>query len=79
MKKSYFTYQIIFSTRDIENFGYHDIILQEKLLRLNSLHNEIYEEMRVIGVLNELTFPDGNFLKKSIILLCECNKKEESK
>ncbi len=76
MKKTYFTYQVIYSTRDIEKMGDHTKILNERLSTLNFSFNHMYDEMRVIGVMNELTFPDGNYLKKSIILLCEGIKKE---
>ena len=78
MKKTYFTYQVIYSTRDIEKMGDHNNILRESLSSLNFTYNEMYDEMRVISVMNELTFPDGNYLKKSIILLCEGIRKDKT-
>lgn len=77
MKKTYFTYPIIYSTREIEKMGDHNKILREGLSLLNNSFNEMYDEMKVVGIMDELTYPDGNYMKKSIILLCEGIKKNK--
>jgi hypothetical protein len=77
-KKEFFTTGISFSTRDIDKVLDHSNIINDKVdIKLNQLLNNRYDDLKVICVLNELSFPDGNFTRKSIVLLCEGIKKEE--
>lgn len=77
-KKEFFTTGINFSTRDIEKVMDHSNIINDKVnIKLNQILNNKYDDLKVICVLNELSFPDGNYTKKSIVLLCEGIKKEE--
>ena len=77
-KKEFFTTGINFSTRDIDKVMDHSNIINDNVnFKLNLFLNNKYDDLKVICVLNELSFPDGNYTKKSIVLLCEGIKKEE--
>jgi hypothetical protein len=71
MKKTFFTYQFSFSTRDISRPLDHKNVINDSLISLNNYEGIVYQNIKVINVISELTFPDGNFQKKSIVLLCE--------
>jgi hypothetical protein len=74
MKKEFFTFRITFSTRDIEKIVDHENLIKEHIDRLNNYEGVVYKDIKVISVINEMTFPDRNYTRKSIILLCEEEK-----
>lgn len=74
MKKTFFTHQIVYSTREIENIKSHQQIIEDGLIFLNNMEGILYNNVRIINVINELNISDGNFKKTSIILLCEGEK-----
>jgi hypothetical protein len=73
-EKRVFTFRITFSTRDIEKIVDHDNLIKDHVDRLNNYEGVIYDNIKVISVINEMNFPNGNYMRKSIILLCEGEK-----
>lgn len=72
MSKEYFTHQIVLDTEDFNIIGDHRIKMNECLKMMNlEFKVSLYKDIKIIGVLNELSFPKGNNKKISILLLCE--------
>jgi len=74
MKKTFFAYQFSFSTRDINRPVDHKHVINDCLISINNYEGIVYNNIKIINAINELKFPDGNFQKISIVLLCEGEK-----
>ena len=77
-KRKYFTHQLTLKT-DFDNVRDHGVRLNESLsvMNIEFEYSNLYDDIKVIGVLDTIEKSFGGKGQKTIVLLCEGIKKVE--